>query len=232
MTAPAPVVLEIQSLADVEHITDSVGPVGPRTGPDKRTKEQMEWYVLRWFLEKAIPDGIFSLPIAVRNGSPAREEPDFVLMRAGTNDVIALVEITEATDEADQREMKEFERSGERMALLGHSGGRFPRGAARPGPAWATDIIDAVKRKETKIIFKSSLTPRHLIIYPNSNASKLLGDPLGQEGKNEREAIGHLRQAIDNAGNLVKITNGCHLHVLGMRHICVDVVGDMKVLHR
>jgi hypothetical protein len=51
-------------------------------------------------------------------------------------------------------------------------------------------------------------------------------------GQNEREAIGHLRQAIDNAGNLARVTNGCHVHVLGMRHICVDVVGDMKVLHR
>jgi hypothetical protein len=228
----APVVFEIQSLADLEHITDSVGQVGPRTGRAKRTKEQMEWFVLSRFLEKAIPNGIFKLPIAGRNGSRGREEPDFVLMRAGTNDVIALVEITEATNEADQREMKEFERSGERMALLGHSGGRFPRGAARPGLAWASDIIDAIKRKETKVIFKSSLTSRHLIIYPNSNASKLLGDQLGQEGQNEREAIGHLRQAIDIAGNLARVTNGCHVHVLGMRHICVDVVGDMKVLHR
>jgi hypothetical protein len=118
------------------------------------------------------------------------------------------------------------------MALPGHSGGRFPRGAARLGLAWASDIIEAIKRKETRVIFKSSLTPRHLIIYPNSNASKLLGDQLGQEGKNEREAIDHLREAIDNTGNLAKITNGCLVHVLGMRHICIDVVGDMRVLQR
>ncbi len=226
--APA---FEIRSLEDLERVTASAGQVGPRTGPGKRSNEQMEWYVLRQFLEKAIPATIFKLPIAGRKGCPP-DEPDFVLMRPETTDVIGLVEITEATDEADQREMTEFERSGERMALLGHSGGRFPRGAARPGLAWASDIIDAIKRKETKVIFKSSLTPRHLIIYPNSNASKLLGNQLGQEGKNEREAIGHLRQAIDNAGNLARVTNGCHVHVLGMRHICVDVVGDMKVLHR
>jgi hypothetical protein len=162
----AATVFEIWSLQDLECITASVGRVGPRTGPEKRTKEQTEWWVLRWFLEKAIRDGIFNLPIAGRNGSP-EEEPDFVLMRAGTNDVIALVEITEATNEADQQEMTKFERSGEHMALLGDFGGRFPRGAARPGLAWALDIIDAIKRKETKVIFKSSPTPRHLIIYPN-----------------------------------------------------------------
>jgi hypothetical protein len=85
-------------------------------------------------------------------------EPDFVLMRPGTADVIALVEITEATIEADQREMTTFALSDKRMALPGHSGGRFPRGAGAPGLAWASDIIDAIKRKETKVIFKSSLT--------------------------------------------------------------------------
>lgn len=191
----------------------------------------MEWYVLRQFLEKAILEDIFKLPVKGRHGSPPYE-PDFVLTRAGTTDLVALIEITEATDEADQREMTEFARSDERMALLGHSGGRFPRGAARPGLAWAADIVEAIKRKETKIIFKFSPTPRHLIIYPNSNASKLLGDQLGQEGKNEWEAIGHLREAIDNAADLAKITNGCLVHVLGMRHICVDVLGDMKVLRR
>jgi hypothetical protein len=225
-------VFEISRLEDLQGVRTSVGlPVGPRTGPRKRTQEKKNWFVLLGFLEEAIPVGIFKLPIAVRNGRPP-DEPDFVVIRAGTTDMVGLVEITEATDASDQREMTAFERSGKRVALLGHSGGRFPRGAARPGLAWASDIIDAIKRKETKVIFKSSLTPRHLIIYPNSNASKLLGDQLGQEGKNEREAIGHLRQAIDNAGNLARVTNGCHVHVLGIRHICVDVVEDMKVLHR
>jgi hypothetical protein len=225
----AATVFEMWSLQDLERVTASVGRVGPRTGGGKRTKEQMEWYVLSRFLEKAIPAGIFRLPVAGRNGSPAREEPDFVLMRAGTNDVIALVEITEATDEADQREMTEFELSGKRMALLGHSGGRFPRGAARPGLAWASDIVTAIKRKELKVIYKHSPAARHLIVYPNSNASILLSD---QDDENEQEAICCLREAIDNAGNLARATNGCLVHVLGKRHICVDVVGDMKVLHR
>jgi hypothetical protein len=224
--APA---FKIRSLEDLERVTASVGQVGPRTGPGKRSTEQMEWYVLRQFLEKAIPATIFKLPIAGRNGCPP-DEPDFVLMRPGTADVIALVEITKATDKADQREMKEFERSGKRMALLGHSGGRLP---PRPELAWASDIIDAIKRKEPKVIFKSSLTPRHLIIYPTSNASLLLGDQPGQEGKNEWKAIGHLREAIDSErNNLAKVANGCLVHVLGNRHICVDILGDMEVLHR
>ena len=230
MTAQA---FEISKVEDLDGVASSVGlPVGSRTGPGKRTHEKKEWFVVLGFLKGAIPAGIFKLPIAIRGGRPP-DEPDFVIMRAGTNDdIIGLVEITEATDESDQKKWMRSSVPGKRMAMLGHSGGRFSGGAARPGLAWASDIIAAIKRKETKVIFKSSLTPRHLIIYPNSNASKLLGDQLGQEGKNERGAIGHLRQAIDNAGNLARVTNGCHAHVLGMRHICIDVVGDMKVLYR
>jgi hypothetical protein len=79
MTAQA---FEISSLEDLERVTASVGLVGPRTGAAKRTKEQMEWYVLRRFLEKAIPAGIFGLPLAIRRGCPPKE-PDFVLMHGG-----------------------------------------------------------------------------------------------------------------------------------------------------
>jgi hypothetical protein len=227
MTAPA--VFKIRSLADLERVTDSVGQVGPRTGPGKRTKRQKEWYVFCRFLEKAIPADIVTLPVKGRYGCPPRE-PDFVLMRPGTADVIALVEITEATDEADQREMTAFERSPKRMALVGTFGGRFPRGAARPGLAWASDIVAAIKRKASRVIFKHSPAARHLIIYPNSNASFLLSD---QDDQDEQEAINYLREAIDSAGNdLVKVTNGCLVHVLGKRHICIDVVGGMRVLHR
>jgi hypothetical protein len=225
MTVPS---FEISGLEDLERIAAEVGlPVGPRTGANKRTQEKKEWYVVLGFLKKAIPADIFEVPMTIRRGVPP-DEPDFVVTRSRTCDVVGLVEITEATDEADQREMTAFERS----ALVGHSGGRFSRGAARPGLAWASDIIDAIKRKETRVIFKSSLTPRHLIIYPNSNASLLLADQLDQDGKNEREAVGYLREAVDNSGTLAEITNGCFVHVLGNRHICFDVVGDMRVLHR
>ena len=61
--------------------------------------------------------------------------------------MVGLVEITEATDESDQREMTAFERSGKRVALLGHSGGRFSRGASRPGLVWASDVV---KRNEMR----------------------------------------------------------------------------------
>jgi hypothetical protein len=136
MTAQA---FEISSLEDLERVTASVGLVGPRAGADKRTKEQMEWYVLRRFLEKAIPTGIFGLPLAIRRGCPPKE-PDFVLMHGGTTNATGLVEITEATDEADQREMTASEQSG-KATLLGGFGGRFSGGASWSGFVWASDII-------------------------------------------------------------------------------------------
>jgi hypothetical protein len=219
---------EISRVEDLEDVAASVGlPVGPRTGPGKRTQEKKEWYVVLGFLRGAIPAGIFKLPITIRDGRPP-DEPDFVIMRAGTkDDVIGLVEITEATDESDQKEMTAFERSGKRMAMLGHSGGRFSGGASRPGLVWASDIVEAINRKGGKIIFKDSPTPRHLIIYPNSNASILLSDDEG-----ERDAICSLRDAMGKAATLAETTNGCLVHVLGKRHICIDIVGDMRVLHR
>jgi hypothetical protein len=192
--------IRIWALEDLERITASVGQVGPRTGPGKRNKQQKEWYVLRRFLEKAIPADIFKLPIAGRNGCPGIE-PDFVFMRAGTTNVVGLVEITEATGETDQRERTAFEHSGKSMMLLGAFGGRFSGGAARPGLTWVSDIVDAIKRKKGKVIFEHSPAHRHLIVYPNSNASLLLSD---EGGEDEQEAIRDLREAIDRAAGLAQ----------------------------
>src|SRR6266576_5958105 len=165
---------EIRCLEDLDRIPKLVGlPVGPRTGPGRRTKEKKEWYVAIDFFKATIPFGIFPLPITVRNGIPP-DEPDFVASSNGST--VALFEITEATDEADQAGMTAFERSRTEVALIGEFGGRFVDGAARPGIAWATNVVDAIRRKSGKVIFEDTHTPRHLLIYPNSNASFLLFD--------------------------------------------------------
>jgi hypothetical protein len=215
-------VFEISSLEDLEGIIASIGPVGPRIGPGKRTKDKTEWYVILRFLRQAIPSGIFQLPIAIRRGLPPRE-PDFVVARgaAADDDVIGLIEITEATNEADQRERTAFERSGKSAAMLGQFGGRFPRGASGPpGLVWASDIIDAIKRKSGKVIFEGSQATRHLVIYPNSNASILL---FSEE--DEGKAIRKLREAIAaETASLAQTTNGCLVHVLGKYSVCINVV--------
>jgi hypothetical protein len=205
----AQLTFEISSLADLDTAAAADGPVGPRTGPNARTHETTERYVLRKFLKEAIPaGGIFELPVSIRHGDPNAGEPDFIMTRRGSTDVIAQIEVTIATAEADQKEMAAFERSGKSMMLLGTHGGRFS-GASGGEVAWASDIVDAIKRKSEKAIFRRSATARHLIIYPTSNASILLFD-------DEAAAVRVLHETIaKEAASLAQMTNGCRVHVLG-----------------
>ena len=212
---------EIKCLEDLCRAAQIVGlPVGPRRG---RSKEKREWHSLIGFLKATIPCGIVELPFMVGNGCPPHE-PDFVMTRGGSQ--VGLFEATEATDEADQKEMTLRECSTKKMTLVGEFGGRFKGGAGNPGIAWATDIVDAIRRKSGKVIFRDSSVARHLIIYPNSNASLLLDD----EG-DERDAIDKLRAEIANdITKLSHTANGCRVHVLGKHLVCFDALGEIRVL--
>jgi hypothetical protein len=224
MNRPASTV-EIRGIEDLEHVCASVDlPVGPRTGPRKRTKEKKEWYVILRFLETTIPLGMFKLPMTVRNGIARNNEPDFVVSSNGLT--VALFEVTEATDKTDQRERTAFERSGKNVALLGAFGGRFAKGASRPGIVWATDVIDAIRRKSGKVIFQGALASRHLLIYPNSNASFLLFDE-----NDESEAVEYLRAEVaKDATELARTTNGCLVHILGKHMVCLDALNARTIL--
>jgi hypothetical protein len=120
--------------------------VGPRTGPNKRSQDDKEWYVARRFLESAIPAGLFRCPLSIWKEVPPR--PDFSVL---SNGIDVAIEITEATHEADQREMTKFEYCDESAALLGTFGGRFPDGASEPGWAWASDIVNCNQTQRWKV---------------------------------------------------------------------------------
>jgi len=214
-------IVEIRRLEDLDCAAQKVGlPVGKRTG---RSKEKKEWYVLLGFLKATIPFKMVELPIMVRSGTPP-DEPDFVMARGGST--VGLIEITEATVEADQKEMTSSERSTKKGAMVGEFGGRFAGGASRPGLAWATDIVGAIRRKSGKAIFQDSSAARHLLVYPNSNASILLFDE-----DDEREAVDALRAEIaKDTTTLSHTVNGCLVHVLGKYLLCFDALGEMRVL--
>jgi hypothetical protein len=92
--------ITISSSKKVDVAFASIGlKVGSRTGPHKRTKDDMEWYVVRRFLRETISTGIFVPPISVRKGY--LPDPDFVVVGADAKEPIALIEITEATDKND-----------------------------------------------------------------------------------------------------------------------------------
>ena len=214
---------DLQTQNDLDSIGQAIGlPVGPRKG---RSKEKKEWYVLLNFLKSAIPAGMISLPISVRNGIPP-DEPDFVTHRGDVS--VDWIEITEATDEADQKGMAAFENSGKSAALVGEFGGRFADGAARPGLIWASDVVNSIKRKSGKAIYRSVPVARHLLIYPNSNASSLL---FGQD--HEHDAVDDLRaEVMTYDGSLARLANGCAIHILGAYLICIDILGNMRLVTR
>jgi hypothetical protein len=86
--------------------------------------------------------------------------------------------------------------------------------------------VRAITRKRGKVIFRDSSATRHLIIYPNSNASLLLGDE-----DDERDAIDKLRAEIaKDVAALSEIANGCVVHVLGKDSLCMDALRNLTVL--
>jgi hypothetical protein len=217
--------IEVSDIGNFDAAFGDVGlKVGPRTGEAKRTQAEKEWYVVRRFLASGLHAGLFNAPFAVERLDPPA--PDFGL-RFRDGSAAGFIEVTEATHPDDQREMTEMERSGE-AALLGEHGGRFADGASQPGWEWASDILDAIRRKQKKAIYRLSDAGRHLVIYPNSNASFLIFNPRG-----ERKAFVILFNSIGSQRQqLVDLVNGCAVHVLGKDHLCFDVLGDRKLVPR
>ena len=199
--------------------------VGPRVGSTKRTQDEKEWFVLRRFVERTLGTEILGFPVVFEKVQPPK--PDFEV-RYGEADKLALIEITEATHPGDQKEMTDFAKSDKSASLLGAFGGRFAEGASQPKFAWASDILDAITRKQKKPICSTLAGERHLIIYPNSNASFLLFD----EG-DEREAFAHLRSSVSDRGSVyAQALNGCKVHVLGKELLCVDLFGIFGLMSR
>lgn len=199
--------------------------VGPRTGSDKRTQDDKEWYVARRFLKTALLASVFATPLAVWKEHPPM--PDFGVEFGGPLNP-AFIEITEATHPDDQKEMTEFERADKSAMLIGEFGGRFAGGASEPGHAWAADIIDAIERKAGKSIYSMNAASRHLVIYPNSNATMLI---FGEE--HERRVFSILTQTMEPRRNEYSaMTSGCAIHILGKHFVCFDLLGSGRLVLR
>jgi hypothetical protein len=198
---------------------------GSRVGPSKRTQDEEEWFVLRRVMAHTLGKELFDFPVLFEKVQPPN--PDFAV-RYGEADQKALVEITEATHPSDQREMTKFAESEQNVSLLGEFGGRFADGASQPKFVWASDVLDAIARKQRKPICTELTGERHLIVYPNSNASMLLFDEA-----DEREAFAHLRFAASEKGDrYIQAMNGCKVHVLGKELVCIDLFGSFRLIKR
>lgn len=88
-------------LAGPDTFGEDIGPVGvwvgPRTGPDKRTQDQMEEYILRRLLVAWKVSGCLSFPVVVHAERGRDAEPDFVL--SWPNGKTVGIEVTEASEE-------------------------------------------------------------------------------------------------------------------------------------
>jgi len=150
--AGAGAVMQGITITDIQKFEEEFGTLGlkvnPRTGANKRTQDDKEWYVIRVFLKCALMNGRFQLPLKVCKQSPPA--PDFMLShRSGA----VVIEITEATSEADQRDMTLSERRNE-PSLLGSDGGRFPGGIVgdQAERVFAADVLRAILRKRSKSV--------------------------------------------------------------------------------
>ncbi len=162
--------IEAPSKADLQQCFGDLGTnVGPRTGSAARTKEQKElWCLRRYIFTLAAADRI-DFPVVIEKS----ESPDF---RCAFGSRTLGIEVTEATDPRDQREMTIIEQE-DVPTLRGSHGGRFPRGASGNAPEreWEADVLRAVASKAQKIrSWSHTLQAYSLLLYTNSNAGSLI----------------------------------------------------------
>lgn len=145
--------------------------VGPRIGANARTQNEKEWWCFRRYLFTLAGIGQVVFPISVTKA----ESPDF---RCEFGPCQIGVEVTEATDPRDQRELTRIDQQ-EGLVLRGSLGGRFPNGAGGDAPerAWREDILKAVASKVKKLpSWPDAMPEHHLLLYTNSNAGSLIFD--------------------------------------------------------
>jgi hypothetical protein len=164
--------LIVASPADLPEVLGELGTrVGPRIGANARTQDEKEWWCFRRYLVTVASIGQIAFPISIMKS----ESPDF-RCEFGTRSVG--VEVTEATDPRDQRELTRIDQQDE-VVLRGSLGGRFPNGAGGDAPerTWREDISKAVAAKMKKLPSWPDPMPQYeLLLYTNSNAGSLIFD--------------------------------------------------------
>ena len=164
--------IEIIELDDLALAFGQAGTnVGPRLGTNARTQEQKEWWCLRRYIFTLSAAGQIAFPISIVKD----ERPDF---RCEFGPRSIGIEVTEATDPTDQRELTIIDEQ-DAVVLQGTFGGRFANGAGGDAPerAWQDDILKAVASKVTKVPTWPAPMPEYsLLLYTNSNAGRLIHD--------------------------------------------------------
>jgi uncharacterized protein DUF29 len=180
--------------------------VGPRTGPNKRTKGEKEDYVLRRLLVAWTASGWLQFPVQIRAQKDAAGTPDFVVsLKSG--DTLG-VEITEAGEERYQEWLTRAEPSM-RSGNVVH----VPFDPSTEGTA--NEFIRRIAAKVDKFdkgAYRQS-GGCHLIVYDNTAWGGFLV---------KRELIDRIRQRNDLSGRFSQI------HLVANALVWLDIFGSAK----
>ncbi len=187
--------------------------VGPRRGPNRRTKDEKEWYCLRWYLLTLASQGLLHYPMRIEKS----ERPDFMV--ADTARGVFGIEVTEATEQDWQRELTETAAVEGEDAAKGILRSKTVFAGHKPEIFWSTAIVDAIEKKS-----QSLASPHYqartcdLLVYVSTRASpvvdldRALGMLLGE--------ISFRAHAWNARGRLGRVT------VLASRRIIHDLLAN------
>ena len=175
-----------------------------------RSKADKESYCLRKYLLALHTRGAIGYPVKIRSS----ETPDFIV-EYGASGLFG-IEVTDATDPSDQREMTLAARSNEKMYFEGQFGGHGPFVGDRPEELWKGYLRGAITRK-SKLRY---CVPRvNLVIYCNSNAGAHVGAGV---------AAGLLRELV----NLPELGRFADVSVIRNNSVYLDIGNSMKFIER
>lgn len=210
--------LTVASDAELDQAFSILGAsVGPRRGPNRRTKDQKEWYCVRRYLLTLAAHKMLSYPLSIMKSDP----PDFIASDqvSGTYGI----EITEATEQDWQRELTVTEADeGDDPAganLISKDG----FAGEQPEHNWCSAVIRAVANKVTSL--RKSDYPVALcdvLVYVNSRRSVVAC---------ERRAIELLpAAAMPDVARWKACSRLGRVAILGNSHVIPDLLAGDLVL--
>lgn len=192
--------------------------VGPRRGPNQRTKDEKEWYCLRRYLLALDANGLLNYPIQIHKS----ETPDFIV--CGGRRGIFGVEVTEATEQEWSRELSRMEMpdGGDTAAFIAVDKDGFV--GNEPEEGWSSAVIDAIERKlPTFASGKLQVGICDLLIYLNSRISGVA---------NATRATAVLLAAVASKGRTwAGYGRLGRVHVLTESQLAYDLLGEPRILN-
>jgi len=191
--------------------------VGPRCGPDRRTKDEKEWYCLRRYMLALAANGLLHYPVQIHKSAT----PDFIVCDSMRG--IFGIEVTEATEQSWQRELGRAVTAND-----GSDGAAFVAvdkdGFAGDDPerAWSTAVIDAIERKLSRFANPGfEIGVCDLLIYVNSRMSGVA---------NTKRAIATLLAVVaPKARAWADCSRLGRIHVLTEDRLVYDLLGEPRI---